>query len=309
MRRVRTIAVLVGVALAAGALAVTALGYALAHPVPARLGAPPLALRATSVAIPSASGSLIHGWLSVSPEHAGSVLLLPGVRANRSSMVDRALFLRDAKYSVLLIDFQGTGESSGEVITFGWRERLDVLAAVDFLRRELPGEPIVILGSSLGGAAALLATPPLHVDGLVIESVYPSIDRAAANRLRRYLGTPGVAIEPLLLAQLRPRIGVGPEVLRPVDHIGNVTCPLLVISGAKDEHTTVDDTRMLFAAAHEPKQLWLIDGAAHVDLCRAGGESYRRRILEFIACSTGRPAQAIGCASKNSAIRAEAHGG
>jgi alpha/beta superfamily hydrolase len=54
-------------------------------------------------------------------------------------MVDRALFLRDAGYSVLLIDFQATGESPGDVITFGWRERLDVLAAVDFLRRALPG--------------------------------------------------------------------------------------------------------------------------------------------------------------------------
>lgn len=165
----------------------------------------------------------------------------------------------------------------------GWRERPDVLAPVDFLRRALPGEKIGIVGSSLGGAAALLASPPLHVDALVIESVYPSIDKAAANRLHRYLGAPGSAVEPLLLAQLRPRIGVGAEVLRPIDHVANVTCPLLVISGAKDRYTTLADTRALFAAAHAPKQLWLVDGAGHVDLCRFGGEAYRRRVLDFMA--------------------------
>src|SRR6184192_1919327 len=188
--RMRRILIVAGLLLAIGSLVVIFVGYALAHPVPADVGAPPPALHATSVAIPSASGSLIHGWLSRPSAHRGAVLLLPGVRANRLSMVNRALFLRDAGYSVLLIDFQATGESPGDVITFGWRERLDVLAAIDFLRRELPGEPVAILGSSLGGAAALLATPPLRVDTLIVESVYPSIDRATANRLHRYLGRP-----------------------------------------------------------------------------------------------------------------------
>ncbi len=268
-------ALLIGI----GAIAVAGAGYVLARPVPAHIGAPPPALRAMPVEI----AGRIHGWFSRSPAHCGAVLLLPGVRANRLSMVDRALFLRDAGYSVLLIDFQGTGESPGDVITFGWRERLDVVAAVDFLRRELPGEPVAIVGTSLGGAAALLATPPLRVEALIIESVYPSIDHAVENRLRRYLGPPGPAVAPLLLAQLRPRIGVGADVLRPIDHIGNVTCPLLVISGAKDRYTTAADTRALFAAAHAPKQLWLVDGAGHVDLCRAEGERYRRRVLDFLA--------------------------
>jgi alpha/beta superfamily hydrolase len=45
-------------------------------------------------------------------------------------MVRRAKFLYAAGYSTLLIDFQGTGESDGSAITFGWRERFDVLAAV-----------------------------------------------------------------------------------------------------------------------------------------------------------------------------------
>ena len=50
-------------------------------------------------------------------------------------MVERASFLRRAGYSTLLIDFQATGETKGDRITFGWKESRDVLAAVEFIRK------------------------------------------------------------------------------------------------------------------------------------------------------------------------------
>lgn len=62
------------------------------------------------MSFPSESGSTIHGWLLRAPASRGSVLLLPGARANRLSMLGRARFLNRAGYSTLLIDFQATGE-------------------------------------------------------------------------------------------------------------------------------------------------------------------------------------------------------
>lgn len=163
-------------------------------------------------------------------------------------MLDRARFLHAAGYSTLLIDLQATGESKGEAITFGWRERHDVLAAVAFTRKRAPNAKVAIIGSSLGGAATLLAEP--DVDAIVLEAVYPSIDRAVQNRIAIRTGnTMAQLASPLLLWQLKPRLGVSADALRPIDHIGNLRCPLLVISGANDEHTTAADTRALFAAA------------------------------------------------------------
>jgi pimeloyl-ACP methyl ester carboxylesterase len=91
-------------------------------------------------------------------------------------MVDRARFLRRAGYSVLLIDFQATGETKGDHITFGWKESRDALAAIDFIHHVDPSARVAIIGSSLGGVAALLATPPLKVNALILESVYPTIE-------------------------------------------------------------------------------------------------------------------------------------
>ena len=62
-----------------------------------------------------------------------------------------------------------------------------------------------------------------------------------------------------------------------------VAVVILIIGGATDRHTTEADTRRLFAAAREPKELWLVPDAAHVDYLAAAGDAYRTRVLAFFA--------------------------
>jgi len=160
----------------AGIICVFCVGWLLAHSVQTRIGNPPANLNAQAVAFASDSGANVHGWWCPIQNDRGIVLLLPGIRADRLSMVDRTRFLRRAGYSVLLVDFRATGETKGDHITFGWKESQDVLAAINFLRQTDPNDHVTIIGSSLGGVAALLATPPLKVDALVLEEVYPTIE-------------------------------------------------------------------------------------------------------------------------------------
>ena len=189
-------------------------------------------------------------------------------------MLPRARFLHRAGYSVLLFDLQAHGESTGDRITFGIKEGLDVASALDVLRQKAPGERVGVIAVSLGGAAALLGPHPLNVDALVLESVFPTIVQATRNRVGS-LGTT------LLLWQLRPRLGLSPSDLRPIDHIRDVRAPIFVISGDADRHTTPADTRAMFEAANEPKTLWLVPGAAHEDLYAVAGQEYERQILGF----------------------------
>jgi pimeloyl-ACP methyl ester carboxylesterase len=246
-------------------------GWLLSHPVQAAIGNPPADLNAEPVTFASDSGATLHGWWCPIQNANGAVLLLPGIRANRLSMIERARFLRRAGYSVLLIDFQATGETAGDHITFCWKESRDVLVA--------------IIGSSLGGVAALLATPPLKIDALVLEEVYPTIEIATRNRMENYLGVFGRMLTPLLLNQLQWRLGVSASQLRPVDHIENVECPVFVISGENDRNTRRSDTLMLAERARNPKEVWFVPNAGHVDLHRAAPQEYETRVLAFLAKS------------------------
>ena len=282
---------LVGAALACALLlagAVVAAGVVLARPAQVTIGAAPPDLTAEDVSFVSFSGTLLRGWFLSGRPGGGAVVLMHGVRANRASMLSRARVLHAAGFAVLLFDFQAHGESVGERITFGYLEARDARAAVDYLRGRVPGERIGALGMSLGGAASLLGYRPLPVDALVLEAVYPTIDAALANRIVVVLGpVAGTVLAPgltRLFVLLLPRIlGVDADALRPIDRIDEVSAPVLVAAGTADTRTTLAETRALFARAREPKQLWTVEGAGHIDLEAHAPEEYRRRVVGFLA--------------------------
>jgi len=256
-------------------------GSLLSHPVNHSVGALPGHLEGREVEFESGSGSKLRGWLIPGRAGAGAVILMHGFRADRREMLGRATFLNRAGYSVLLFDFQAHGESPGKQITIGYLESRDARASVEFMKRECPGEKIGAIGLSMGGAAAALASPALEVDAMTLEMVYPDIERAAANRMERYLGGWARGLAPLLIMQLPMRAGIDATALRPIDHVGAIKAPKLFIAGAKDRHTKLAESRELFAAASEPKELWVVEEAAHGDVHKVAKEEYERRVLDF----------------------------
>ena len=266
-----------------GVIFVWNIGSVLVAPSNHPVGSPPPNLHAESVEFPSASGALIHGWLVAGQTNQGAIILMHGVHGDRRSMIARTEWLSRLGYAVLLFDFQAHGESLGTNITFGFLESRDAMAAVNFVHEKFPGAKIGVIGVSMGAAAALLAEPPLPVSALVLESSFPTIDDATADRMRERFGFFGRLATPLLTCQLKPRLGIGLADLRPIDRAGKITTPKFFIAGAADPLTTEAESHALFAAAAEPKQFWLVDGAAHVDLHAFARTEYEQRVLAFLA--------------------------
>lgn len=291
---IKLLALIVLIGAAGLVVPVISIGLIASAPAPAAIGAPPADLAAEAVEFPSASGATIKGWFVAGRPGGGAVVLMHGVRGNRIQMLRRARLLKSAGFSVLLFDFQAHGESTGRRITFGAQEGRDAVAAVAFMRARQPGEKVGAIGTSLGGAAALLGSPPLAVDALVLEAVYPDIGAATANRIGAVLGEPLGAIVSKPVARLfellvAPILGVAPSDLRPIDRIGDITAPVMIIGGAIDPLTTPAETRALFARAREPKSLWMLDDAGHFDFAAHAPDEYRARVLRFLAQALQRP--------------------
>ncbi|MBI4940100.1 MAG: alpha/beta hydrolase [Actinobacteria bacterium] len=248
------------------------------HPV----GPPPRDLPARAVEVPVPGQGTVRGWLVPGRAGAPAVLLLHGLRSDRRAMVPRARWLHAQGYTTLLVDLQSHGESDGEHPTFGRLESRDVAAAVAYLRAEAPGRPVGVVGVSLGGAATVLADPPLDVQAVVLESVYADFGTAVENRLRLRLGPAGPPLSGLLVAQLPLRLGFSADDLRPVDRISGLRAPVLLCRGDTDRHATLAEAKALYAAAPEPKALWVVPGAAHVDLYDADPAAYRARVGDFL---------------------------
>jgi len=258
-------------------------GSYLTHPNQVSIGDAPQSLgKVRVVSIPSKSGSILSGWHLPAKQGKGGVLLLHGVRSNRLQMLNRAKFLHNEGYDVLLVDFQAHGESNGSHITFGHLESLDAEAAYNYLEERVCNPSIAVIGVSLGGASALLGKVKERASVLILESVYPTIEDAIKDRLAIYFGSLGHYLSPLLTFQLEPRVGISVDDLRPIDEISKAKGAVLIIAGSTDQHTTLKESKKLFEKAPKPKELWVIEGARHVDFDRFKKEEYQERVLDFL---------------------------
>jgi dipeptidyl aminopeptidase/acylaminoacyl peptidase len=181
---------------------------------------------------------------------------------------------------VLLYDARAGGESTGDSITFGYRERRDLIAAVNLLK-DRGHTDIACLGVSQGGATILFAADDLKdVKCVICESVYDEMRHAVDRRMRHYTGIPGSFGACLMVPFAEQRLGLTIDVVKPVEHIGKLPCPVFVISGENDDRTSPEDTQRLFDAAREPKELWMLSEARHEDLFHFAG--YEQKVQSFL---------------------------
>jgi alpha/beta superfamily hydrolase len=121
----------------------------------------------TPVSLTASDGGVVQGDLYGAG--ARGIVLAPGARFERGSWAPQASVIADADFRVLAIDYRGRGGSGGGSEARNG-ERLDVLAAVRYLR-EQGLESVSVLGASFGGGAAARAAidaAPGEIDRLIL---------------------------------------------------------------------------------------------------------------------------------------------
>src|SRR5262249_20269309 len=152
-------------------------------------------------------------------------------------MLPRATYLHKHGYTVLLYDARACGESTGDAITFGYRERHDLIAAICFLNQRGYTD-IACLGVSQGGATILFAADELPgIKCAICESVYDEMTHAVDHRIRHYTGVPGPIGGCLMVPFAEQRLGLSIDDVKPIDYIGKLQCPIFIISGTRDDKT------------------------------------------------------------------------
>jgi fermentation-respiration switch protein FrsA (DUF1100 family) len=67
-----------------------------------------------------------------------------------------------------------------------------------------------------------------------------------------------------------------------IERIARVGCPVLVIAGDQDSIIPTAQSRRLFEAASDPKQLVILDGADHNDFELVAGPRVIGAVTEFL---------------------------
>jgi uncharacterized protein len=226
-------------------------------------------------------GLLLRGsFLEPAREPRGVVILFHGIGNERF----RGALNQVAGWGFLALsfDFRGHGSSDGDVCTFGWDERKDVLAIVGAARARWPGRKIGAWGVSLGGAALCYAAEVTRgLDAVVLESVYRDIDSAFEKRVTTVAPAWAVPFAVPTKWLVAKRLGIEPELLRPVERVGALRAErVLITTGEKDVWAGPDDLAAL-AAALPGCTTEIVPAARHHDLWVVGGEAYATRVRAF----------------------------
>ncbi|QBI19409.1 alpha/beta hydrolase [Egibacter rhizosphaerae] len=222
-------------------------------------------MRTEELEFVGSAGDRLAGVLHV-PEDAvegpprGSIVLAHCFTCSKDlhTMTRLARGLAEAGYAVLRFDFTGLGESEGEFgeTTVSTNVGDLVRAAAALLERGYG--PCGLVGHSLGGAAALLASERLKTVRSVAVIGAPSTpehvrhllsDREDAIR-RKGEAVVEIAGRPFPIAE---EFLDDLEAHRQRDHVRHLGRPLLVLHAVDDEVVGVDEGEANFAAARQPK--------------------------------------------------------
>ncbi|TAJ25863.1 MAG: alpha/beta hydrolase [Nitrospirae bacterium] len=210
-------------------------------------------------------GPRLFGWY-VEARGTGAVLLwCHGNAGNIIHRLENLVELYRLGLSVFIFDYRGYGRSNGTPSEEGLYA--DALAAYTYVTetRRMAPQRLVLFGRSLGAAVAVELASRQPAAGLILESPFPSV----AAVVRHYYG--GLPLHWFLGARFNL-----------ADRLKQISIPVLVVHGDRDEVIPIELGRQVFEAAQEPKSFYPVPGAGHNDLYLVGGRAYFQRLKQFV---------------------------
>eukprot|EP00760_Papus_ankaliazontas_P030420 PhM_4_TR4817/c0_g3_i1/m.37876 len=248
------------------------------------------------------------GWYVPAPKESTSttgVVLVHGGGRDRRAFLRHVRMLHEEGFPVVLFDFRehGMSQGSGRGFTYGMSERHDVVAAVKYLRRRCELSTMVVMGTSVGGSATIMAAAiDPTIDIIIAENPITTVGYLQHQHIYNILGSHFRHTKATNFAfqvfrwvcrkWINFRVGNIPSKKCQATHViaSLAPRPVLLMHGTSDEVVPMEHSEILFAKAKEPKELWLAPDGFHCGLYDMFPQEFRRRVIRFIRqYEKGRP--------------------
>jgi uncharacterized protein len=240
-------------------------------------------LRFTTHRFAASDGTKLEAWHIDCPQERGLVLLFHGYAGCRASLLAEAKTFHQMGYATLLVDFRGSGGSSGNITSIGVHESDDVAESVKFASSRWPNCPLILYGHSMGSAAILRA---ISVHGIlpaaaVVECPFNRLFDTVENRFAA-MGVPSFPAAHLLVFWGGIQLGLNGFAHNPADYARDVTCPVLLLHGVGDPRVSRQQAAEVFDNLGGSKQFEVFEDVGHESYVAAKPERWRRCIEEFL---------------------------
>lgn len=219
-----------------------------------------------SVTLVTEDGLELSAWFIEAPDERATVIVFNGNAGNRAHRLPLGEALSERGLSVLLTDYRGYGGNPGSPSEDGLA--LDARAARAYVDDRRGNGPVAYFGESLGAGVAIglaIQAPPV---ALVLRSPFTSLPEIASVHY------PWVPTGLLLRDRFPNR-----------ERIEQLDVPVLVIAGSEDGIVPPAQSRAVYDAASDPKQILEIPGTGHNDRAMLDGEELIETVVDFVTRS------------------------
>jgi hypothetical protein len=139
----------------------------------------------------------------------------------------------------------------------------------------------------MGAAVAIMvAARDERIGALAVDSPYVDLDESLARHIELLYRLPQKPFLWFIRLTYRLRFGVWPSQVSPAAAIPALgTRQMLLIQGAEDARMPVAGTQKLLGAANGQKEVWIIQGAGHLEGFGMDVEAYLERVGGFLRTS------------------------
>lgn len=233
------------------------------------------------ISFPGGEG-ILGGWYMETDSAKGTVILFHGYAGEKSSMLERASLIREMGYHTLLMDFRGSGASSGNRTSVGFHEAEDVKATWDYLQKKT-SQPIYLLGTSMGAASVMKAvnTYKLPAEGIILECPFGSMLQTTKNRFEA-MGVPSFPAAHILVFWGGIQNGFWAFDHNPSAYAKGIEIPALLVFGEKDKRVKRSEIEGIYNNLAGEKRLFSMHEAGHVNYLEVDEAGWKKEVRKFL---------------------------
>jgi len=241
-------------------------------------------LEKEDVFIKSPHGNDLHGLWIPCKSSENTVILLHGFTYTLYGSVKYLNIFRKRGYNVLMPDNRFHGQSGGKNITFGYLEKDDVKAWIDWIVDKTDNNYYIgIHGESMGASVAMQhASIDKRASFYITDSMFSDMEDALAFSLKKDYKLPRFPL--LKMAGIMSFIqgGVLFPKISPRKLISELEVPIFFIHGEEDAVIPSYMAEILYNVKKGKKKLWIATGSDHsMSLC-IHPEEYEKKVYEFL---------------------------
>ena len=233
-------------------------------------------------------GARLHAYYVAAPEATrATAVIVHGYTDNAIRMFMLAhLYNHELRYNVLLPDLHYSGLSDGDCFRMGWLDRLDVMRWMDVADSIFGGTQMVVHGISMGAATTMMVSGEEQrpfVRCFVEDCGYTSVWDEFEHELCGRFGLPAFPLLHVADWLCGVEHGWTFREASAVEQVKKCRLPMLFIHGAADDFVPTWMVYELFEAKPQPKEIWVVPGAAHAVSYRDNRDQYVWRVRNFVS--------------------------